>query len=175
MMIRHVFFGSALLAVAATTVVGVLAASGNGPARAIAHTPGTTVSLGGTNPISRKHLDLASLRGKPIVLNVWSSWCTECNAEAGELERFARTHRNAQLIGVDVQDTRSGAVAFYRRWHWRHPSIADPQGDLAARLAVRGLPTTFFLNSRHEIVSSIVGAADLAGFDHGLRLALGQN
>jgi thiol-disulfide isomerase/thioredoxin len=175
MMIRHVFFGSALLAVAAMTVVGVLAAGGNGPARAIAHTPGTTVSLGGTNPISRKHLDLASLRGKPIVLNVWSSWCTECNAEAGELERFARAHPNAEVIGVDVQDTRSGAVAFYRRWRWRHPSIADPQGDLAARLAVRGLPTTFFLNARHEIVSSIVGAADLGGFNHGLRLALGQN
>jgi hypothetical protein len=79
------------------------------------------------------------------------------------------------VIGVDVADTRSGAKAFYRRWSWRHPSIADPQGDLAARLAVRGLPTTFFLNARHEIVSSIVGASDLAGFNRGLRLALEQN
>lgn len=174
-MIRHAFLGSAVVVVVATTVAGVLAASGNGPARAIAHRPGTTVELAGTNPVSRKHVDLASLHGKPIVLNVWSSWCTECNAEAGELERFARTQPNAQVIGVDVQDTRSGAVAFYRRWRWQHPSIADPQGDLAARLAVRGLPTTFFLNARHEIVSSIVGASDLAGFRHGLRLALGQN
>jgi thiol-disulfide isomerase/thioredoxin len=172
---RPVFLGSALLAIVATTAAGILAARGNGPARAFAHTPGTTVALAGTNPVSGHDVDVASFRGKPIVLNVWSSWCTECNAEAGELERFARTQPNAQVIGVDVQDTRSGAVAFYRRWRWQHPSIADPQGDLAARLAVRGLPTTFFLNARHEIVSSIVGASDLAGFRHGLRLALGQN
>jgi thiol-disulfide isomerase/thioredoxin len=174
-MIRHAVLGSAVVAVVATTVAGVIVASANGPARAIAHRPGTTVELAGTNPVSGKHVDLASLRGKPVVLNVWSSWCTECNAEAGELERFARTHPNAHVIGVDVQDTRRGAVTFYRRWRWQHPSIADPRGDLAARLAVRGLPTTYFLNARHEIVSSIVGASDLAGFRHGLRLALGQN
>jgi thiol-disulfide isomerase/thioredoxin len=156
-------------------VAGVVLARENGAARAIASTPGTTVELAGTNPVTQEHVDLASFRGKPVVLNVWSSWCTECNAEAGALERFARMHPNARVIGVDVQDTRSDAEAFYRRWRWRHPSIADPQGDLAARLAVVGMPTTFFLNGRHEIVSSIVGATDLAGFNHGLRLALERN
>jgi hypothetical protein len=95
-----------------------------------------------------------------------------CNAEAADLERFARAHPNVQVVGVGTQDTSSGAKAFYRRWGWHHPSIADPQGALAAQLPIQGTPTTFFLNARHEIVTSIVGASNFAGFEHGLRTAL---
>jgi thiol-disulfide isomerase/thioredoxin len=164
--------GLALLALAASVVGGVLAARGNGPARAVVHRSGNQLALSGTDPVTGRHVDLASFRGKPIVLNVWGSWCDGCNAEAADLERFAQTHPNVQVVGVDTQDTSSAAKAFYRRWGWHHPSIADPQGNLAAQLAIQGTPTTFFLNARHEIVTSIVGASNLAGFDQGLRLAL---
>jgi len=57
------------------------------------------------------------------------------------------------VLGVDTQDSTGGARAFYRKWHWRHPSIADPNGSLAAGLAVTGLPTTFFLDRRHRVVA----------------------
>jgi hypothetical protein len=78
-------------------------------------------------------------------------------------------------VGLDVADTRGAAKAFYRRWGWRHPSVGDPRGDLAARLAIQGMPTTLFLNARHVIVGRILGTSDLAGFGQGLRLALGKN
>lgn len=162
----------ALVVLAAAVVGGVFAARGNGPARPLAHTTGGVLELSGTDPVTGKHVDLAAFRGKPIVLNVWGSWCTGCNAEAADLARFARTHPNVQVVGVDTQDTSSGAKAFYRRWGWHHPSIGDPQGNLAAQLAIQGTPTTFFLTARHRIVTSIVGASNLAGFDQGLRLAL---
>ena len=80
-------------------------------------------------------------------------------------------HPEVQLIGIDTQDSSSGAKSFYRRWGWRHPSIADPQGELAARLALQGTPTTFFLNARHQVVTQIVGATNLAGFNQGLAAA----
>jgi thiol-disulfide isomerase/thioredoxin len=172
---RRALIGLALVALAAAVVGGVLAARGNGPATAVAHRSGNALELAGTDPVTGKHVDLAAFRGKPIVVNVWGSWCTGCNAEAADLERFAQTHPNVQVVGVDTQDTSSGAKAFYRRWGWHHPSIADPQGNLAAQLAIQGTPTTFFLNARHEIVTSIVGASNLAGFDQGLRLALSES
>lgn len=167
-----VLLGLALFALAAAVAGGVFSARGNGPARAVVHRSGSALELSGTDPVTGKRVDLAAFRGRPIVLNVWGSWCDGCNAEAADLERFAQTHRDVQVVGVDTQDTSSGAKAFYRRWGWRHPSIADPQGNLAAQLAIQGTPTTFFLNARHQIVTSIVGASNLAGFDQGLRLAL---
>jgi thiol-disulfide isomerase/thioredoxin len=169
---RRALFGVAVVALVAAVVGGVLIARGNGPAQAIAHRSGNALELSGTDPVTGKHVDLAAFRGKPIVLNVWGSWCSGCNAEAADLERFAQTHPGVQVVGVDTQDTSSGAKAFYRRWGWHHPSIADPQGNLAAQLAIQGTPTTFFLNGRQEVVTSIVGASNLAGFDQGLRLAL---
>jgi thiol-disulfide isomerase/thioredoxin len=107
-----------------------------------------------------------------VVLNVWASWCTGCNQEAGDLARFAASHPGAQVLGVDTQDSSGGARAFYRKWHWRHPSIADPSGSLSARLAVTGLPTTYFLDRRHRVVGKILGAGNLAEFEQGLRVAL---
>ena len=170
---RTSIVAAAAVLVAAALVVGYVAARGNGPATAtrVSHRAGGAVELAGTDPVTGRRVDVASYRGKPLVLNVWGSWCDGCKAEAADLARFARAHREAQVIGIDTQDTAGGAKAFYRRWGWRHPSIADPRGELAARLAVRGTPTTFFLNARHQIVTEIVGATDEAGFEHGLRAA----
>src|ERR671934_2618880 len=159
--------------VAAALIGGYFAARSNGPAGAtrVTHQSDGALELAGTDPVTGRHVDLASYRGKPIVLNVWGSWCDGCNAEAADLARFARLHPEVQLIGVDTQDTSSGAKSFYHRWGWRHPSIADPHGEVAARLGLQGTPTTFFLNARHQIVTQIVGATNLAGFNQGLAAA----
>src|SRR5919109_2747024 len=122
--------------VVAALVGGYFAARHNGPAGAtrVTHGSNGALELVGTDPITGRHVDLASFRRKPLVLNVWGSWCPGCNAEAADLARFARSHANVQVVGVDTQDSSSGAKAFYRKWGWRHPSIADPRGELAARL-----------------------------------------
>ena len=162
-----------VVVVGAALVGGYFAARHNGPAGAtrVAHGSDGALELAGTDPVTGAHVDLASYRGKPLVLNVWGSWCPGCNAEAADLARFARSHPNVQVVGVDTQDSSGGAKSFYRKWGWHHPSIADPKGELAARLGVQGYPTTFFLNARHQVVTQIVGATNLAGFDQGLAAA----
>ena len=162
-----------VVVVAGALIGGYFAARSNGPAGATpgTHQSGGALELAGTDPVSGRHVDLASYRGKPVVLNVWGAWCEGCNAEAADLARFARLHPEVQLIGVDTQDSSSGAKSFYRRWGWHHPSIADPRGELAARLGLQGTPTTFFLNARHQVVAQIVGATNLAGFNQGLAAA----
>ena len=162
-----------VVVVAAALVGGYFAARDNGPAGAtrVTHQSDGGLELAGTDPVTGRHVDLASYPGKPLVINVWGSWCEGCNAEASDLARFARLHPEVQLIGVDTQDSVGGAKSFYRRWGWRHPSIADPRGELAARLGLQGTPTTFFLNARHQVVTQIIGATDLAGFNRGLAAA----
>ncbi len=155
-----------VVVVAGALVGGYFAARGTGPAAA-SHVRGgssAALELAGTDPVTGRHVDLASFRGKPVLVNVWGSWCEGCNPEAADLERFARSHPAVQVVGVDTQDTSGGAKAFYRRWGWHHPSIVDSRGELAARLGIQGTPTTSFLNSRHQIVTKIVGATNEAGF-----------
>jgi thiol-disulfide isomerase/thioredoxin len=139
---------------------------------AVSQASGHAPSLHGRDPITGRPVSLAQFAGRPVLLNVWASWCTGCNQEAADLARVAASHPGAQVLGVDTQDTTGGARAFYRKWHWHHPSIADPSGSLSARLAVTGLPTTYFLDRQHRVVGKIVGAGNLAEFEQGLRLAL---
>ena len=167
--------GAAAVAGAAVLVVGTVVATRNsGPAPVSSPSGagnGRAVSLAGPDPITGKRVELAQYRGKPVVINIWASWCPGCIAEAGDLRRFAEAHSEAQVIGVDIQDTPAGARDFYRRWGWTWPSVSDPSGELAARLGLQGLPTTLFLDEQHRVVARIVGEGDFAGFEQGLEQA----
>jgi thiol-disulfide isomerase/thioredoxin len=160
-------------------VVGVVLASGDGgsPGEApAAASPRASEDLRpvpdlrGVDPVTGKDVGLADFRGKPVVVNVWASWCPGCNEEAADLRRFAAAHPEAVLLGIDFQDTKAGAKDFYRRWGWSHPSIWDVAGTQTAALGLQGLPTTYFLTADHRIAAQ-VGATDFAGFKQGLEAA----
>jgi thiol-disulfide isomerase/thioredoxin len=171
---RRLGAGAAALAVGAAVLVGgVIAARDSGSATPRPTGSGPRIELAGTDPITGAKVDLDQFAGKPVVINVWASWCPGCNDEAADLAELAQAHPEAQVVGLDIRDTREDAQAFYRRWGWRHPSIFDPSGELAAKLDLQGLPSTFVLDSEHRIASRIVGATDLAGFEEGLRQATG--
>lgn len=159
-------------AVVAAVIGGTLAARGGdkGPA-IVQQTSSRALQLAGTSPITGQKVSLAAYAGKPVVLNIWASWCTGCRAEARDLASFSRSHHGAQVVGLDTQDSDGGARAFYREFGWTHPSIRDPSGELAARLGLQGLPTTIFLDRQHRIVTRIIGATNRAGFEQGLRAA----
>ena len=127
--------------------------------------------LAGEDPITGKTVRLADFAGKAVVINVWASWCPGCNEEAADLREFAAAHPEAVVLGIDFQDTRSGARAFYRRWGWTHPSIWDVSGTKTSAIGLIGMPTTYFLDERHRIVAQVVGPTDRAGFERGLELA----
>lgn len=157
----------ALVAVAASGAVALLAATRDAPPAA-----GTRVTeLSGRDPVSGKRVSLADFRGKPVVVNVWASWCPGCRAEAEDLRRFAEAHPEAVVLGIDFQDTVSGAKEFYREFGWRHPSIFDPKGELTSRIGLQGLPTTVFLDEEHREVTRVVGEADFTRFEQGLEEA----
>lgn len=166
-----------IVAIAAASVValvaaGVFVARDTGPAQAVSSTSGSSVSFSGADPITGKNVSLTDYAGKPVVINVWGSWCEGCVAEAVDLRTFVERHPEIQMIGVDLQDTKAAARAFYARWGWRHPGVFDPRGEISVSLGLQGTPTTFFLDREHRIVTRIVGATDLAGFERGLQEAL---
>ena len=145
--------------------------SGASGAQPVAVTPEPAPPLLGEDPITGEEVALADFRGKPVVINVWASWCPGCNDEAADLREFAADHPEIVVLGVDFQDTVAGARRFYRRWEWTHPSIFDSAGTQSAALGLFGMPTTLFLDRRHRIAARVVGATDRPGFEHGLELA----
>lgn len=169
---RKVLVAALAGAVALLVVAGVLV-SRDDSEPAVVQTGGPTPApeLAGLDPITGKQVRLSDYEGRPVVINVWASWCPPCHDEAPDLARFARQHPEAQLVGIDIRDEEGPARAFYRRYAWRHPSIFDPSGEKAASLGLQGQPITYFLNERHEVVETIAGASDFAGFEAGLEKA----
>jgi cytochrome c biogenesis protein CcmG, thiol:disulfide interchange protein DsbE len=103
---------------------------------------------------------LASLAGKPIVMNFWSSTCTICKSETPALASVARTlNGKVTFVGIDSADSRGPATAFVARYNVPYENLFDPSATQAARYGVPALPVTFFLSpSGTRILGENIGA-----------------
>ena len=91
---------------------------------------------------------LSALRGRPVVINFWSSSCGPCQKESPAIARVARAVRGkVTFVGIDTFDNRAAARAFAARTHMTYPLAFDPTGSAASRYRVPALPETFFLAS----------------------------
>jgi cytochrome c biogenesis protein CcmG, thiol:disulfide interchange protein DsbE len=117
-------------------------------------------------------VDLASLRGKPALVNFWASWCEPCRQEAPELERFDKTLGNkANLVGVDWNDTTDNATKFIADAGWQYPILRDGSQAVGTAYGLNGLPTTFVLNAQGQIVQTLQGPQTAAKLSHALASA----
>ena len=99
-------------------------------------------------------LDLASLRGKAVVLNFWASWCNPCKEEAPRLEAAAKkwARRGVVVVGIDSQDFKADARRFARRYGMTYPLVHDGSPKTRDAYGVTGFPETFFVDRRGRIV-----------------------
>ena len=107
-------------------------------------------------------ISMETLKGKPIVINFWASWCPPCREEASLLERTWRAYKNLDVIflGVGVQDRRKDALNYIREFDITYPNGPDPTGEISIDYGVSGLPVTFFVSRKGEILRRHVGAID---------------
>jgi thiol-disulfide isomerase/thioredoxin len=90
---------------------------------------------------------LGALKGVPVVVNQWASWCPNCKAEFPYFQRESQRYdRQVAFLGLDAQDQRSGAEEFLKRFPVNYPSVFDQSAQQAASLGGgQGWPTTFFI------------------------------
>jgi len=119
------------------------------------------VDLRGTT-LEGTPFDLAALRGKVVVLNVWGSWCAPCRKEAPDLQAasVALKTKNVEFVGINTADKDPAqALAFQKTFGVSYPSISDDGGTalLSLRGAVppNGIPTTLVVDAQGRIAARI--------------------
>jgi cytochrome c biogenesis protein CcmG, thiol:disulfide interchange protein DsbE len=128
---------------------------------------------------SKGTLSLADLKGKPVIVNFWASWCIPCEDEAPALQKTYERYKDQGLVvvGVDAQDFRADAKRFAKRYGITYPIVYDGKGSTLGKWGVTGFPETFFVDRSGKLVGQrIQGGVDTArnraAFAESLKLAL---
>src|SRR4051812_28922719 len=98
--------------------------------------------------------DLSSVRGKPVVINFWASWCGPCKTEAAALERQFQRYRSKGVVflGIDYNDVSTDARRFLARHGVTYPTLLDGSGAIGDRYGLSGVPETYFIDRNGHIV-----------------------
>jgi cytochrome c biogenesis protein CcmG/thiol:disulfide interchange protein DsbE len=101
---------------------------------------------------------LADLKGHPVVLNFWASWCVSCREEAKELEAFWQGHKDqVMVVGIAIQDTQEAAKKFAAYFGKTYTLGLDADGKAAIDYGVSGVPETFLIDKNGVIRHKEIG------------------
>jgi cytochrome c biogenesis protein CcmG/thiol:disulfide interchange protein DsbE len=136
--------------------------------------PGTPAPPLRLQGLDGRPVDLAALRGRPVVVNFWATWCAPCVREFPLLRAAAADHRPDRLavVGVLTNDRPDAARAFVRRHHATWPVGIDPNAATAGRWGAVGLPHTFFLRPDGTLATHQLGELTKAALDRQLATIL---
>jgi cytochrome c biogenesis protein CcmG, thiol:disulfide interchange protein DsbE len=111
---------------------------------------------------------LEGLRGRPVVVNFWSTWCVPCFEEHAALQRSARRLQGqVHFVGVLYEDEEQNALEYLKRYGSAYPTLKDDQGRTAIAYGVTGVPETFIIDAQGTVVEKCAFALTedaLAGF-----------
>jgi thiol-disulfide isomerase/thioredoxin len=156
--------GARTLVVAAIAIAGVVAVTVLAPADPVGSydTDAKPLDLPTSQlaAVTKTRFDgiLAGLRGTPVVVNLWASWCAPCRAEMPLLQRAAEDYDGRIVfLGVDSKDRRAEAEKFLDDVGVDYPSVFDATGEVRTGLGLRGFPTTYFFDAEGNLVASLTG------------------
>ena len=117
-------------------------------------------------------VDLESLRGKPVIVNFWATWCGPCFEEHPTLVANARNLPNVQFVGIVFNDTDDKIMRFLAERGSAYPTLLDANGKTAIAYGVGGVPETFFINPAGKIVAKFEGPLSTETLQENLEKAL---
>ena len=144
----------ALLGVLLPGCTGSGSTSGQGPE--IGKTaPGFTLK-----GLDGQEVSLSDLRGKPVLLNFWASWCGPCRLEMPFLQQIYEkwTGEGLVLLAVNLQEDQNTVQEFVRNGGFTFPILLSPGNEVPLAYNIRGIPATFFIDADGIIRDIKIGA-----------------
>ncbi len=119
---------------------------------------------------------LADLRGRPVIVNFWASWCVACVEEFPLLREAAERHADDGLVivGIVYRDRSEAAREFMERNGATWPAAMDPDGRVAEAYAVVGPPETFFIGRDGTVVARQLGQFSAASLNDKVAAIIGE-
>ncbi|MBI2830955.1 MAG: TlpA family protein disulfide reductase [Chloroflexi bacterium] len=110
--------------------------------------------------LAGKTVFLSELRGKPVVINFWASWCGPCREEMPYIQQVHEKWANKGLVilAINIQENPAVASKFMADYKLTFTALLDTKGEVAATYKVRGIPATFFIDKDGIIRGQRVGA-----------------
>lgn len=149
----------AVAALAALALYAVTRPAGNGPFEP----SGDPLALPAAGQLTELTADqfegvLVGLRGTPVIVNVWASWCAPCRTETPLLQRTWEAHgEEVMILGVASKDVPASSLDFMDEFGVGYPNIFDSSGKIRSRLGLRGFPTTYVFGADGRLRTTIVG------------------
>ncbi len=104
--------------------------------------------------------------GTPVVVNLWASWCAECNAEAPTISAAASRYAGKiQFVGVDILDARPSAQGYIAKYAMSFPSVFDPQDTIGRSWGLIGQPNTLFFDAAGRKIATVIGPVSATDLD----------
>jgi thiol-disulfide isomerase/thioredoxin len=127
-----------------------------------------------------QHLDLASLRGKYVVVNFWSADCGPCHGEEPAFEQLSKdfASKGVQFVGIDERDNRDQALSFERQYDVTYPSLYDRTDAFVLDFpgaAPPSTPTTIVIDPQGGIAARVNGETDLTHLRELLRVVQSES
>ena len=98
-------------------------------------------------------LSYEQLRGQPLVVNFWASWCVPCETEAPALRAAAERYAGqVMFLGIDVQDSEEDARRFLERHRLPYPNGRDRSGEVSIAFGMTGVPETYFIDPHGQVL-----------------------
>jgi thiol-disulfide isomerase/thioredoxin len=105
---------------------------------------------------------LSAYRGKPLIINVWASWCGPCRDEMGSMQRLARRYGGKQfnVIGISTDDYREPALAFLKESGTTFSNYIDSHLLMENMLGASRIPLTVLVDARGRVLEKVQGARE---------------
>jgi cytochrome c biogenesis protein CcmG/thiol:disulfide interchange protein DsbE len=116
-------------------------------------------------PAAGQPLSLRQLRGHPVVLNIWASWCVPCTDEAPILQSLWQHYRSKGVVvlGVDVKDLTGDALGFHNKYALTFPTVRDGDGNIEGPYGTTGVPESFIIDRQGRVAAALRGPLSASG------------
>lgn len=112
---------------------------------------------------------LSDFQGQAVVLNFWTTWCTECRTEMPALESIHQSHQDVAVIGVNMRESARQAQAFVDEHNVSYPILLDQNKRVAKSYRVTGVPETWIIAANGVAVERFIGPVTARQIEHALR------